>query len=381
MTLAPSTRCPLAHVAEIEACPRAELEPLCTWLKSHSLPSAPTKFPRGCAFSDGRLDLCKQSLGADNLRTLLDAADGNPWLRAILLGTNGLGDAGARALAAWVERRRAPQLDTLYLGCNRIGVDGLNALADAVESTPSIRALWLKRNPLSATATPRLRRLLESSQLRVLDLTNTELGAEACAQLFDALAKSDVEHLTLGAQGLGVEAGQALGACLARDPSLRSLSLAVNALGNAGVQALAHGLARNTRLERLNLSSNGFDEAGLQALLEAIAMHPRLQELELGAAPSTQALGAAPNRLTRGAHSLARFVAERRGLRALGLAGTELGSRGAKPIVEALEQRNEPLRELWLGTRIARSFRRRANARLVPLPPPPHLAAIRSIYR
>src|ERR1043165_7769680 len=121
---------------------------------------------------DGRLDLCKQALGLEHTRELLPAAAAHPWLQHVLLGTNGLGDAGAHALSAWLgSAALPPNLATLYLGCNRIGPSGLAALASAVEETPTLCALWLKRNPLTASSAPRLCALLTRSQLQVLDLT------------------------------------------------------------------------------------------------------------------------------------------------------------------------------------------------------------------
>ncbi len=68
---------------------------------------------------DGRLDLCKQSLGTENCLRLVAALQDNTRVRSLMLGTDAIGDVGAGAVARLVAGNA--HLQVLYLGCNNIG--------------------------------------------------------------------------------------------------------------------------------------------------------------------------------------------------------------------------------------------------------------------
>ncbi len=395
--LAPPISCPAIRVPEIEPCPIAELDPLIDWLASARPVEQPTAFVRGTALPDGRLDLCKQSLGVGGAVRVLRAIDGNPCVRSLLLGTDGLGDVGAAAVADVIRERRAPALETLYLGCNHIGVPGVEALAEALADPSSpVRALWLKRNLVGLRGAAVLARLLERQpNLELLDLTNvalTDAGVEPLVEAARSQATQPrgLERLLIGSNGISHAGAVRLAELLAVSPHLRELSLAVSRLGDAGARALSHGLVRNRSLERLDLSSCAIGPDGLAAIIESVRHHPRLLELSLGTTPSTAALGERDNDLRdrAGGRVLGRWLGENPPLRRLDLVGAGVRSAGALRLLEGLDT-NQNLVELQLGKFVARRIKRRLRGLLernraerpFDPTPPPHVAAILSVYR
>jgi hypothetical protein len=383
------THCPAVAVPAVVPCDPAELAPLVDWLAgAAAAPDAPIQFPRGTVLPDGRLDLCKQSIGPGGAQLVLDALrEHKPPIRAILFGTGAIGDTGAAAVAAAIDD--GVSLETVYLGCNKIGAAGAGVLADAIART-RVDALWLKRNPLGVEGAHRLAELVTSgAPLRVLDAYNCELGDDGVAVLAEALAspRSRVEHVYLGGNAAGPRAAEAIAALVARSTTLRSLQLSASRFAEHGA-VLAAGLAKNSSLEELGLGSCGIDAAGGTAIAEALARHPRLLRLDFGVAPSARALGEPPNCIAdSGAPAIAELVRANGPLRALDLRWNGITSRGAMPILEAMYA-NHSLVELRLAHFIAktirRSLRRRlaANAeRMGPSVMPPHVAAIQSVYR
>ena len=259
-----------------------------------------------------------------------------------------------------------------------------------------VRALWLKRNrvgPRGAAVLGEL--LLRQPKLELLDLTNsglTDAGVEpiVAALLRQADQSSGLARLLLGGNGIGPDGAARLGELLAISPHVLELSLAVSRLGDAGAQALARGLARNRSLERLNLASCAIEPDGLAAIVEALRAHPSLIELSLGTTPSTAALGERENDLRDriGAASLSTWLAAEPPLRRLDLTGAGVRSGGALCLLDGLET-NHTLAELQLGKYVSRRIKRRLRALLDrnlaarPLDdaPPPHVAAILSVYR
>jgi len=381
------THCPAVWVPAIAPCDPAELAPLVAWLERGEAASEPVQFPRGTVLPDGRLDLCKQSIGPDGARVVLEALRGNCSIRAILFGTGAIGNEGAASVAAALDDGLA--LETVYLGCNAI--DDAGTLARAIGRS-SVDALWLKRNPLGASAHHLAELVTSGAKLRVLDLYNCELGDDGVAAIATALAspQSQVEHVYLGGNAAGPRAAAALGAMLATSTTLRSLQLSASRFGDDTNDAvtLADGLARNSSLEQLGLASCNIGPRGGAALAAALVRHPRLLSLELGAATSARALGEPPNRIADdGAPAFAELVAANGPLRTLDLRWNGITSRGAMPILEAL-QANHSIVELGLhhfvARTIRRSIRRRLDANATRIPPaamPPHVAAIQSVYR
>ena len=69
---------------------------------------------------------------------------------SLLLGTDGIGNAGAADVAELVGKNSA--LEVLYLGCNKIDAAGVAPLAASLTvPNSSVTGLWLKRNPVGET--------------------------------------------------------------------------------------------------------------------------------------------------------------------------------------------------------------------------------------
>jgi len=282
----PKTRCPHVHVSEVDYCSEAELTPLLLALRESR--TEQTEFPRGTLLENGRLDLCKQSVGPAGSNLVGDALKGNTEVRALLLGTNGLGDEGAIGLAErLLEDPNGSALETLYLGCNGIGVDGAEALRNALQSNHGIRSLWLKRNPLGDAGVSVIADLLKTTNsLEVVDLVNCGMGDDGLDELLAAVAANrSLRALYLSGNGLLPKAGPTLAEAASQNPGLEYLYLDANLLGDDGASALAEA-----DVVGLGLASNGIGAIGIQSLMQS-----RVEALELGYTRSTPAMGASPN--------------------------------------------------------------------------------------
>ncbi len=279
-------------------CPLEELTPLLRHLWAGDPVGDVTAFPRGTMTPDGRLDLCKQSIGVDGCRDVTSALRCNPHVKCLLLGTDGIGDTGAGVVADLLERSEL--LTTVYLGCNWIGGEGAARLADAVSENRAVTGLWLKRNPLRDEGAFALAAMLRrNTTLRVLDLVNTGFGADGLTAILSTLTEAGtgagVERLYLGGNGLGPGSAPLLGDLLRHNTCLKALQLNVNALGDTGASVLAEGLRGNTTLRELGLASNGLGTDGLCAVLGAAMSHPALRSVDLSYARSTRALRGTAN--------------------------------------------------------------------------------------
>ncbi|MEU6017113.1 gala protein [Streptomyces sp. NPDC047515] len=371
-------RCPAIEHPDIPLADAALLDPLLRRLDATRPVEADETFALGALRSDGRVDLCKQGLGAAGAARVVPALARSPHAVHVLLGTNALGDEGARAVADAL----APGghgLRTVYLGCNRIGTDGVTALADALAEDDTVRALWLKRNPVTDAGVralvPMLRR---NTVLRTLDLVNTGLTADGLGALLAVLTERSqpVERLFLGGNGLGPDAAPLL-AALIRDAGVRELYLPSNHLGDAGAAVLA-AAADPARPVRLGLGGNGIGPAGARALADAL---DGIEALDLGRPPSERTLGASPNVTgDAGADALAGAL-HGTPLRRLELRHTGLTGRGAKTLLAAVDA-GSLLEYVGLGPGLPRRVKRSFAARLRPdRGTHADLRAVRSVYR
>ena len=386
MDAIPAINCPIYKPRYPPPCDTAELAPLLEHLRQNVSVSQPVRFLRGAVMEDGRLDLCKQGIGAEGCRLVTRALAQNSAITSLLLGTNGIGDAGASDAARLVAESAG--LETLYLGCNHIGESGTAALADALTENATVTGLWLKRNPVGLSGAQHLAAMLRrNTTLQTLDLVDCAIGAEGLAALLDALLADNrsLAHLYLGGNRLRPEAAEPFAAVLKRNAFLRSLLLNVNFLGDDGAEILADGLRQNHTLSALGLASNGITLRGLTALLNAAQTHP-LAHLDMGCSPSTHVLGALPNRIgNAGAAAVRDFLAQNPPLTSLNLTGNGITAQGVERLIAGME-RNTRLRRLTLeglpDPRLAALLERnRANASSDTGYPNPDALRIKSVYR
>lgn len=377
-----------AGVPPVVPRPLADLAPLLDWLRAGRPAGERLDFTAGTALPDGRLDLCKQGLGARGAALIAEAlADGPSPVRHLLLGTDALGDDGAAAVAG----TDAP-VETLYLGCNGITAGGACRIADQLRASPQVvTGLWLKRNPLGAEGGRAAAALIASARtLRTLDLVQTGLDPSGAAELADALlAAADsgrrIERLFVGGNPLGEPGARALAAVIAAG-AVDELYVSAARLGDAGALRIADALSRAPygRLTRLSVASNGIGPRGA-AGLAAAATAAGVTLLDLGRVRAAAVLGAADNRLDlEAADSIGRTLAagEHR-LAHLFLRHTGLRSREAHRLLDHAPGAATATRFV-LGQSIATSVKRRLTALSAHVPPPsvpPDVAAVRSVHR
>ncbi|KAF8929323.1 hypothetical protein EDD21DRAFT_361587 [Dissophora ornata] len=251
------------------------------------------EFKRGIVYEDGRLDLCKKVVGPTHIGNLMESLESNHQIRHFLLGNNVISTTGAKRIAEFIHRH-PDHMETWYLAGCHITHHGLSLLVPEMITSSTITNLWFKRNPFGSNSSSLLAELvLQTKQLRTLDLETTELGNEGTRHFIDTICghTTSLQHLYLNANGIGQSACASLATYLA-DPhcALESLFMSTNPIGDAGMHLLAPGVAKNKTLKRLMCASAGLTSRGVQYLASALSHedHP-LITLDLGASQTTKA--------------------------------------------------------------------------------------------
>lgn len=284
-----------------------------------------------------------------DLKTLLISAGANPSLRCLRLHENLSDDEGvAAALASVIVGGR---VETLELNGARLSADAAETLGRALAS-PRCQVGTLKLIDClhdDSDAPELLLALKQNTSIRVLDLSNTDLGAGAAdpRHLLDFNGK--LTDLRLSWDKLERNACAGLGRMLARNPALVSLDLSCNHLSELGLVTglperigLRHlDLRRNglqeangailgrwlekSPLESLNVSCNPLENEGVASLLEAVKSGRSLVSLDLRSVRLSSIT----------ADGIAALEANR-GLTRLDLRGNPMLNRGIAPLFEAL---------------------------------------------
>ncbi|MGB7342767.1 MAG: hypothetical protein WBD20_01010 [Pirellulaceae bacterium] len=379
-------QCPIQGTIPFAPCPDHEVTPLIEHLKMNRPVEAQTEFPRGTVLPDGRLDLCKQSLGVTGCLRVADALRDNQQIRSLLLGTDGIGDEGATSIGELIHGNAS--LEIVYLGCNGITSDGAKSLADSMSTQSSVQGLWLKRNPIGNQGVGAIARMIEKgNSLRVLDLVNTGIGRTGISRLCQSLMSEEcrIERLYLGGNGLDEVAAGCLAEVLSSNTGLKSLLLNVGAIGDSGAIAIADALQNNTSLRELGLASNGITARGADPVLRSVANHPALANLDLGYSRSTRVLGASANSLDDEVGvQIARVLEGKAVLTRLNLAKCGIGQRGRAAIESALLV-NQTIQHLVIDGGLSEAARTRLmenRSRAVELDQPSSdVTLVRSVYR
>jgi len=210
------------------------------------------EFPRGIIYEDGRLDLCKKVVGPTHIGKLMESLEFNHQIRHFLLGNNAISTTGVKRIAEFIQKH-PDSMETWYLAGCHITRHGLSLLVPQMITSSTITNLWFKRNPFGPNSSTLLANLvLQTPNLRTLDLETTELGDEGTLQFIDSITghPAALRNLYLNANGIGEGACASLGKYLA-DPNcaLESLFLSTNPIGDAGMLLLVPGLAKNKTLK------------------------------------------------------------------------------------------------------------------------------------
>ncbi|ACZ85378.1 hypothetical protein [Streptosporangium roseum] len=357
-----------------------DLDALLAWLRAGRPATRRTDFAVGTAMPDGRLDLCKQALGARGAELIAEALPHGGPMRHLLLGTDGLGDAGADTVA---EAATASGASTLYLGCNGVTAAGACLIADRLTASPGVvRGLWLKRNPLGPDG-GRIVAEAVGAGLTTVDLVQTGLDAGGLATFVDrVLSAGGIGRLFVSGNPLGPAGAEEL-ARLISAAGLEELYVSAADLGDQGAVNLAKAV-RAGRLRRLSVASNGIGSAAAVELVAA-AVAAGVEVLDLGRVRAAGVLGASDNHLgDGGVASVAQVLAgSPHRLGHLDLGHTGIGSRGALRLLAEAQRAPSPTRFILsqgIASRIKRELGRLAAA--VPeLRPHPEIAAVRSVHR
>ena len=378
--LQPPVSCPVVRVPAVVPCEARELDELVAFLQSDAPIEEIRAFARGTVLPDGRLDLCKQSVGAAGCARLVAALKLNSQIKSVLLGTDAIGDEGAFAVAELIENN--PHLEVVYLGCNNIGARGATELSRVLADNSSVRGLWLKRNPLGDGGVAALAAMLQTNaHLQILDIVNCGFGATAFAALCEVTRQNNrtLTRLYAGGNGLNQVSAAHLGEVLNANASLQGLFLNASVLGDEGAQFLVENLKSNASLRELGLGSNGIGLIGLRALVENFA---RLKSLDLGRAASQVALGASGNDFAGGGEICGALIRSSRSLRRLNLRGTRLKIDDFAPIFGAATE-HPTLCELQLDVPLPTDVKANLARNRAATPPmsATGVALIKSVYR
>ncbi len=371
----PPISCPVVRVPAVVPCDARELDGLIGFLESDAPIEEIQAFARGTLLPDGRLDLCKQSVGAVGCARIVEALQNNSRVKSVLLGTDAIGDQGVFAVAQLVESN--PNLEVIYLGCNNISSVGAAEIARVMANNSSVKGLWLKRNPIGGDGVAALAAMLQTNaHLQILDIVNCGFSVASFARLCETLRTDNrtLTRLYTGGNGLGAVSAAHLGEVLNENNALQGLFLNVGDLGDEGTQFLVETLKPSASLRDLGLGSNAIGIAGLRALSENCAA---LESLDLGRAASQTALGASGNDFAGGGQLCADLMDSARVLRRLNLRGTRLKTDDFAPIFDAAKthpnlcelQLDVPLRAdvkaNLAGNRAANPIAREAGVELI----------------
>jgi hypothetical protein len=356
-----SSRCPIIRNPDQELANLTEFNPLLAHLselRATGAPLKPMEFARGTIQLDGRLDLCKQGLGSEGTTAVLSAVPGTP-IRHLLLGTNAIGGSGLEAVASAIGQ--ATTIETVYLGCNGITSETLPILTNAIVSS-SVRAVWLKRNPLGADAAPIVADMIDRSQLETLDLVATDLDDQSFEIIARSITRSlSLRHLFLSGNGLTAQSCHALAGWIAGSTS-RSLHLSANPIGDEGVDALAEALQHCRFPFDLSISSIGLTDGSANALGRIVA---KTERLDLGRSSMARAVGATDNIVGDDGLLVISSQFGQRVLRSLDIRHCGFTDVGATALINALDG-DHAVEYLAVGPTINRKIKSAIRQRLHP---------------
>lgn len=327
-----------------------QMKPLYEWLEKNKLEEVfdqeDLKFLRGTITTDGRLDLCKQVIGPQGIKPLLDSLSENKHINRLLLGNNVVGDEAGKQIAAFIKSGKSP-LTIWYIAGNNLTVKGITPICEALLEDNQVNALWLKRNPLKAAGMVPIGKLIEfNKNIQVLDLLNCGLLDEGVKILFESLEKNNtLKHLYLSANGV-----TSVGLERIKDyykkglSSLETLFLGANRIGNQGAKIVSEILELDTKLVRLNLGSSRIGAEGMKYLSEPLKVHPSLKVLDMGYIKATMDLGELGNYIEdEGAFYLSKVLEKSDKIMWINITHNMITQKGLQVIVDKIKDMNRTL--------------------------------------
>jgi Ran GTPase-activating protein (RanGAP) involved in mRNA processing and transport len=239
-------------------------------------------------------------------------------LRALDLGYNSIGPAGARTLVEGLTgvAALASSLTALSLRINVLGDAGVATIASALHRLPNIQHLDLCNNWIQSAGAEALAGGLRGlKNLSTLDVSKNNIKTAGLAFISAVLVElQSVTQVCLSKNSID-EHGGASARTILQCPQLVFCDLSCNRLGPLGAAQVAGGLADAQRLEHIDLDCNELGAVG--ALLFAKAMMSEGHD----ARRSDVGMSAPASALVTGAHTV--------GLRHLHLFNNRMGAEGA----------------------------------------------------
>ncbi|GAX15179.1 hypothetical protein FisN_12Lh119 [Fistulifera solaris] len=204
----------------------------------------------------------------------------NPSLKELEVTKGFLGSASLAALSASLLSNSMN-----HLSLDNVVLDGcLNAFANGIEKSESLRHFSLKNMRLSQTETGLLLEAIGKNQsIRSLSLENLNLGTPQIDLIVTMFTTNcHLEKVSLRRNIIDGDAA----ASLFRDvstfnPSLRSLLLSGNPLGDEGARAITTFLKCNTSLETLCLVDCRLGKVGCRTIAEGLKAMQGIRQLYL----------------------------------------------------------------------------------------------------
>eukprot|EP00667_Euglena_gracilis_P000262 EG_transcript_262 len=320
----------------------------------------------------------RQLLGRNRVAAALRRLIEEPGTEMLDLSSEGMGDSGARAVAAML--RTNTGLRAVDLRWNNIGPDGAKALASALRTNGTLQVLYLDRNALGNDGARALRNALKDNKtLQRIDLDGNGISGRLCAEIRQLMAlrrvaaalwrlieEPGIETLHLYGEGMGESGARAVAAMLRTNTGLRAVDLRWNNIGPDGAKALVRALRTNRTLQVLKLDGNAIGDDGVRALRNTLDHNKTLQRIDLDDNSISDTLRAdvrrllAPRRVAAAlqqlnekpdteeldlhgvgmgdseAQAIAAMLRMNAGLRSVDLSGNFIGPEGAKAMAEAL---------------------------------------------
>ena len=246
------------------------------------------------------LNLAQNLIGGDGLRALASALAGETSMEELDIQHNGCGDEGCMALTT---HGFGSRLETLLLGFNGIGAQGARAIAEALRkrrrsdddddmdthelddetinrASKIMRRLDLKCNVVGSEGAHAMADAL--NDVEDLDLSNNSVrdGAKWLAKSLKSGA-SNLKQLNLQANEMTDDDAWYIADALGENKTLKTLNLGSNAFGDSAASDIASDLRENIALETLDLTRNGIGREGACELMDAMDENTTLTRLGL----------------------------------------------------------------------------------------------------
>lgn len=229
------------------------------------------------------LSVSSNGLGSEGMTRIAIGLEGNRTLAKLNIASNNLGYEGAKVLASILESTELRELD---LSRNSIGDHGgqllFQALSRCVEGVETMQKLYLDHNDLGEMTAKKAALLISASkELQVLRLCGNDFGP-GIKDIADAIGDSrELREMTLSDCLIKGAHGAFFAASIGTTRRLERLDLSKNRLGDEGVSAIAETLRFNKTLVSLDLGSNLISDVGGLALAKVLRDNKTLQDLDV----------------------------------------------------------------------------------------------------